>query len=311
MAWEVVGRLGADPARAIVKRALDGGVNFIDTANVYSEGESERLLGAALKELGVHREEVVIATKVRGRMGTGPNQLGLGRSHILHEVEASLRRLGTDYIDLYQIHGVDKLTPLDETMRALEDVVRKGYVRYLGCSNLMAWQIMKANGIAERNAWTRFESVQAYYSIAGRDIEREIVPLMNEEKLSLLSWSPLAGGLLSGKFSADAQGPEGARRSSFDFPPVDRPRAFRLVDEMRTIAEAHGRSVAQVALAWILHQPHSTSVIIGAKSPEQLDDNLAATTLRLAPEELAKLEESSRLPPEYPGWMVAMQNRDR
>lgn len=309
--WEVVGRLGLPEAQAQIKAAFDAGVNFIDTANVYSEGQSESLVGEALAKLGLPREDLVIATKVRVRMGPAPNRVGLTRVHIMNEVDASLRRLALDHIDLYQIHGVDQVTPLDQTLRALEDLVRSGKVRYIGVSNHAAWQIMKALGVSERQGWNRFESIQAYYSLAGRDLEREIVPLALDQGLSILVWSPLAGGLLSGKFSESAAGPEGARRSSFDFPPVDRPRAFRCVDAMRPIAKAHGVSVARVALAWVLQRPAVTSVIVGAKTQEQLADNLAAADLRLSEGELAGLEEASKLPREYPGWMFERQTADR
>jgi aryl-alcohol dehydrogenase-like predicted oxidoreductase len=309
--WEVVGRLGASEAQAQIKAAFDAGVNFIDTANVYSEGESEKLVGQALASLGLPREDLVIATKVRVRMGPTPNRVGLSRVHIMHELDASLRRLKLDHVDLYQIHGVDQVTPLDETLRALEDVVRSGKVRHLGVSNHAAWQIMKALGISAQHDWNRLESVQAYYSIAGRELEREIVPMARDQGLSILVWSPLAGGLLSGKFSAGAAGPEGARRTTFDFPPVDRERVFRCVEAMRPMAQAHGVSVARVALAWVLAQPGVTSVIVGAKTQEQLMDNLAAAELRLSEAELRTLDEVSRLPREYPGWMFERQLADR
>jgi aryl-alcohol dehydrogenase-like predicted oxidoreductase len=309
--WEVVGRLGLPEAQAQIKAAFDAGVNFIDTANVYSEGESESIVGKALAGLGLPREDLVIATKVRVRMGPGPNRVGLSRVHIVNEANASLRRLGLDHIDLYQIHGVDQVTPMDETLRALEDLVRSGKVRHIGVSNHAAWQIMKALGISELQGWNRFQSIQAYYSIAGRELEREIVPVALDQGLGVLVWSPLAGGLLSGKFSETAAGPDGARRSTFDFPPVDRPRAFRCVDAMRPIAQAHGVSVARIALAWVLQRPSVTSVIIGAKSLEQLKDNLAAAELQLSEAERTTLEEVSRLPREYPGWMFERQTADR
>jgi len=309
--WEVVGQLGLPEAQAQIKAAFDAGVNFIDTANVYSDGDSEKLVGQALANLGLPREDLVIATKVRVRMGPTPNRVGLTRVHIMNEVDASLRRLGLDHVDLYQIHGVDPVTPLDETLRALEDLVRSGRVRHLGVSNHAAWQIMKALGISQLQGWNRLESVQAYYSIAGRDLEREIIPMAKDQSLSILAWSPLAGGLLSGKFREDAAGPQGARRTTFDFPPVDRARAFRCVEVMRPIARARGVSVARVALAWVLHQPAVTSVIIGAKTLEQLADNLAAADLQLLDTELATLDEVSRLPREYPGWMFDRQLADR
>ena len=309
--WEVVGTLGVAEAQAQIKAAVDAGVNFIDTANVYSEGQSEKIVGEALAKLGLPREDLVIATKVRVRMGPQPNRVGLTRVHIMNEIDASLKRLGLDHVDLYQIHGVDQVTPLEETLRALEDLVRSGRVRYLGLSNHAAWQIMKGLGISERHGWNRFESIQAYYSIAGRELEREIVPVALDQGLGILVWSPLAGGLLSGKFSEGATGPEGARRTTFDFPPIDRPKAFRCVDAMRPIAQAHGVSVARVALAWVLQRPAITSVIVGAKSVEQLNDNMAAADLKLSESEIGTLDEVSKLAREYPGWMFERQTADR
>jgi len=288
--------------------ALDAGINFFDTADVYSEGESEKILG---KALGQRRRDVVLATKVRGRVGPGPNQLGLSRRHIHESIDASLKRLGTDWVDLYQIHGFDAATPLDETLRALDDVVRAGKVRYVGCSNLAAWQLAKANGLAAQHGWERFESLQAYYTIAGRDLERELVPLLKDEQMGLMVWSPLAGGLLSGKFSRDGQGPAGTRRASFDFPPVNKERAFDCVDAMKKVGDAHGVSVAQVALAWLLSKSHVSTLIIGAKNEEQLKDNLAVTSLELAPQEIAALDKVSALPREYPGWMLDQQGSGR
>jgi aryl-alcohol dehydrogenase-like predicted oxidoreductase len=295
----------------VVRTSLERGVNFLDTANVYSEGRSEIMTGIALRELGVPRDQFVLATKVLGRMGPGPNQVGLSRAHILSAVDASLKRLQLDHIDLYQIHGRDPLTSLEETLDALDACVRAGKVRYIGLCNLAAWEIAKALGISERRGWARFESVQAYYSIGGRDLEREIVPLANDQRLGILPWSPLAGGLLSGKFSRDQAGPEGARRTTFDFPPVDKERAFTIVDAMRPIAARHEVSVARVALAWLLQQPHVTSIIIGVRTREQLLDNLAASDLTLTAEELAALDKVSALTPEYPGWMLERLSADR
>ena len=306
--WKVVGQQPQETADNLVAKALDAGINFFDTANIYSEGESEKMLG---KALGKRRKEVVVATKVRGRMGLGANQVGLSRGHIMQSVEDSLFRLGTDYIDLYQIHGFDELTPLEETMRALDDLVCSGKVRYLGCSNLAAWQLMKSLWISDKSDLHRFETLQAYYTIAGRDLERELVPLMRDQQIGLLVWSPLAGGLLSGKFYREGEGPENARRAAFDFPPVDKERAFNVVDVMREIAAAHKVSVAQIALSWLLHQPVVTSVIIGAKNDEQLSDNLSAPEVELSADELSRLAEVSALPPEYPGWMLERQGQDR
>ena len=310
--WKVVGQQGVPEVEQLLGTALDAGINFVDTANVYSEGESERVLGAALKALGRPRDQVVIATKVRGRMGPGPNQVGLSRAHILQSMDDSLRRLGLDHVDLLQIHGLDPVTPVDETLRAFEDLTRQGKTRYTGFSNWPAWLAMKALGIQDRMGWQRFASAQLYYSIAGRDIERELVPMAQSEGLAILPWSPLAGGLLSGKFDLEAggSGPAGARRTDFDFPPVDRPRGAACVRELRKIAEAHGATVPRVALAWMLNKPHVTSIILGAKSVDQLNDNLGAASLVLAPEEHAALDAVSALPSEYPGWMLGWQNRE-
>jgi aryl-alcohol dehydrogenase-like predicted oxidoreductase len=309
--WRVVGELEQKDAEAIVARALAAGVNFIDTANIYSFGLSEKLLGQALKNLGTRRQDVVIATKVYGEMGPQPNNRGASRGHIMDSVRDSLERLQTDHIDLYQIHAHDSVTPIEETLRALDDLVSQGLVRYVGVSNWSAWRIAKALGSSARHGWARFDTLQAYYSIAGRDLERELVPMLSEERLGLLVWSPLAGGLLSGKFGPGAPNPEGARRTSFDFPPVDKERAWACVAAMREIAERRGVSVARIALAYVLAKPFVTSVIIGAKNVQQLDDNLAATKLTLSAEELAHLDAVSALPSEYPGWMFERQGSSR
>jgi aryl-alcohol dehydrogenase-like predicted oxidoreductase len=309
--WSAIGRLGLDDVVSQFRAAFDAGVNFIDTADVYHEGESERLVGEALKKIGLRRSSVVLATKVRGRVGAGANDVGLSRGHIRDAIDASLRRLGTDYVDLYQIHGVDPATPLDETVDALDGLVRAGKVRYVGFCNLPAYKAMKCLALADRTNASRFVSAQMFYTIASRDIEREIVPLAADEGLGILPWSPLAGGLLTGKYQEGAPGPEGARRTGFDFPIVDKARAFRCIEAMRPIAAARGVSIAQVALAYLLAKPFVTSVIIGAKTSEQLADNLAATKVVLGKDELAELDRVSALPPEYPGWMIEFQERDR
>jgi aryl-alcohol dehydrogenase-like predicted oxidoreductase len=309
--WQAIGSLQQSAVDEQVKAAFEAGINFIDTANVYSLGESERLLGTALETLGLPRDELVIATKATGIMNELPNGRGQSRYHLFNEVDASLARLQLEHIDLYQLHGFDPLTPLEESLSALDDLVRSGKVRYVGLCNMAAWQIMKALAISERNGWAKFASVQAYYTIAGRDIEREVLPLIEDQGLGLMVWSPLAGGLLSGKFTRDAQGPEGARRTTFDFPVVDKERAFRCVDVMRGIAAKHGVSVAAIALAWLLREPRVSSVIIGAKTMAQLADNVAATRVELTPDDAAALDAVSRLPPEYPGWMLAMQSQYR
>jgi aryl-alcohol dehydrogenase-like predicted oxidoreductase len=309
--FKIVGEVDQKGATEIVSKSLEAGVNFLDTADVYSMGNSEKLTGQALKDIGIKRSDVVIATKCYGRTGKGPNDIGASRGHIMDAVARSLDRLQTDHIDLYQIHANDIVTPVEETMRALDDLVSRGMVRYAGVSNWQAWKIMKSQSIAAHHGWARFETLQAYYSIAGRDLEREIVPLLNDQKIGLMVWSPLAGGLLSGKFGPGSNGPEGARRAAFDFPPVDKERAWKCIDAMREIAKAHDVSVAQVALAWILSKPFVTTVIIGAKTMEQLDDNLAAAKLTLTAAEIAALDEVSKLPPEYPGWMQARQSAER
>lgn len=310
--WGKIGQLQQAQAEELVGRALDAGINFIDTADVYSGGRSEAITGQALKNLKVPRENVVVATKVFGETGTaGVNSRGSSRFHIIQSVKASLKRLQLDHIDLYQLHGFDPATPMEETLYALDTLVQHGHVRYIGVSNWAAWQIAKALGISERLGLARFASLQAYYTIAGRDLERELVPMMQSENVGLMVWSPLAGGLLSGKYDRDGKAEAGGRRVEFDFPPVNKDRAFDCVDMMRTIADSKGVSVAQIALAWLLHQQAVTSVIIGAKRPEQLDDNLAATTVQLSDEELKQLDAVSALPGEYPGWMLERQGEYR
>jgi aryl-alcohol dehydrogenase-like predicted oxidoreductase len=303
-----VGQVGADE---LVKTSIESGINFFDTADVYTEGESEKILGQSLKNLNIARHQVVIATKVYGRVGPGRNDVGASRGHIMDGVEASLRRLQTDHIDLYQIHGNDSVTPVEETLRALDTLVQQGKVRYIGCSNWQAWKIAKALGICEFKNLARFDTLQAYYSIAGRDLEREIIPLLESERVGLLVWSPLAGGLLSGKYSRSNQKPADSRRSDFDFPIVDKERTWKILDVMAPIAKAHECSPARVSLAWLLAKPVVTSVIIGAKRHDQLQDNLAAIKLTLTHDELRRLDEVSALPPEYPGWMMPFQGADR
>jgi aryl-alcohol dehydrogenase-like predicted oxidoreductase len=309
--FKVVGDLDQKASTGLIARSLEAGVNFIDTADVYSQGVSETFVGQALKNIGVKRSDVVIATKCYGRMGAGPNDMGASRGHIMDAVSRSLERLGTDHIDLYQIHGTDIVTPVEETMQALDDLVRRGMVRYVGVSNWQAWKIMKALGVCENRGFARFETLQAYYSIAGRDLEREIVPLLNDQKVGLMVWSPLAGGLLSGKYGPGSNGPEGARRTAFDFPPVNKDRAWACIDAMREIGAKHDASVARIALAYVLAKPFVTTVIIGAKTMEQLDDNLEAVKISLSADEMKRLDEVSALPAEYPGWMLARQGAER
>jgi aryl-alcohol dehydrogenase-like predicted oxidoreductase len=309
--WRQIGTLDQQDAERLVGRAVDAGINFIDTADVYAEGLSEQITGQALRNLKISRDSIVVATKVFSPMGAGPNMRGNSRFHIMSAVKESLRRLQLDHIDLYQIHGFDPATPIEETVRALDTLVQHGHVRYVGVSNWAAWQIVKALGIAEREGLARFETLQAYYTLAGRDLEREIVPMLKSEGLGLLVWSPLAGGLLSGKYTRGQESAVDGRRAGFDFPPVNRDRAYDCIDAMKPIAERRGVSVAQIALAWLLHRDAVTSVIIGAKRVDQLDDNIAAAKVELTAEEIAALDKVSALPSEYPGWMFDRQGGPR
>ena len=301
--WEMIGALGQKDADALVHRSVDAGINIFDTADVYSTGDSEEILGRAL---AAKRQDVLIATKVRGRMGPGPNEVGLSRLHVIQSCEASLKRLGTDYIDLYQIHRPDPETDIEETLSALTELVRAGKVRYIGCSNLEAWQLMKALAVSERRGFEAFKCTQSYYALVGRDLERDTIPLIREEGLGLLVWSPLAGGFLSGKFTREGTSDTKARRTGFDFPPVDKASGYDVLDVMRPIADAHGATVAQVALAWLLAKEAVTSVIIGAKRMDQLDDNFGSVDLTLSDDEVVRLDEASALRTPYPAWMDAL-----
>lgn len=296
-------------ASALVRQALDAGVNFIDTANLYTAGQSEEFVGGALRALGVARDGIVVATKGMGPMGDGPNDSGSSRYHLLHQIDASLARLGLDHVDLYQIHGWDPNCGMEETLRALEDIVRSGRARYVGVSNWAAWQIATALGICERRGWDKFVSIQALYTAANRDLEREIVPFLRSEGLGLMVWSPLAGGLLSGKYTrADGDAAEGeGRRAKLDFPRTDKSLAFDLVEAMRPMAAHRGVTIAAIALAWLLHQEVVSTVIVGARRPDQLAENLAASDVELTADELAEIDALSALEPEYPGWAIASQ----
>lgn len=306
--WTPVGKTQQEEADKLVGMALDGGINFFDTANIYSTGISEQMLG---KALGSKRKDVILATKVRGRMGEGVNQVGLSRVHIMHQVDESLKRLGTDYIDLYLIHGFDMLTPLEETLRALDDLVTSGKVRYIGCSNLAAWQLMKSLWISDKNGFNKFKTLQAHYSIASRDLEREIIPLLKDQNLGLMVWSPLSGGFISGKYRRNQVPESESRRKEFDFPPINKEKAYDIVEVMDEISKAHNASVAQIALAWLLHQKAVTTIIIGVKNEDQLKNNLGSTEISLTDEDLIKLDEISKLSPEYPNWMIDFMQQDR
>jgi aryl-alcohol dehydrogenase-like predicted oxidoreductase len=302
-------------SRPLVKHAVELGINFFDTADMYSAGESEVLTGKFLREF-CRRDEIVIASKLYfpvdldyktagAPTAERPNRSGLSRKRIFHAVDASLKRLGTDYIDLYQIHRFDTLTNIEDTLRTLDDLVHAGKVRYIGCSNLAAWQLMKALALSREQKLERFRCTQSYYSLLGRELERETIPLLKDQGLGLLVWSPLAGGFLSGKFTRNATD-EKARRATFDFPPIDKEKGFDLVELMRDVAKPHGASIPQVALAWVLSREAVTSIIIGARNLAQLDDNLKSVDLVLSADDLSRLDEASRLAPEYPAWMDLM-----
>ncbi len=305
-----VGSTGVDEARQQVDLCLEAGVNLIDTADVYSNGLSEEILGQVLRG---RRDEVLVATKVRMAMGPGPNDAGLSRHHILSGCEASLRRLGTDHIDLYQVHEWDGLTPLEETLEALDLLVQAGKVRYVGASNYAGWQLMKALGTAERTGLPRFASEQIYYSLQARDAEYELIPAAVNQGLGVLVWSPLAGGLMSGKYRRDQRPSGGSRQlTDWDEPPVyDQERLYDTVEVLLAIGADRGVSAAQVALAYLLGKPAVTSLIVGARTSEQLTDNLAAADLVLSAEERDQLDKVSAPPLIYPYWHQAKTASDR
>ncbi|MEV5414184.1 aldo/keto reductase [Thermopolyspora sp. NPDC052614] len=305
-----VGATGVDEARRQVDMCLDAGVNLIDTADVYSEGMSEEIVGEVLKG---RRDQMLVATKVRMAMDSGPNDAGLSRHHIISGCEASLRRLGMDHIDLYQVHEWDGVTPLEETLEALDILVRSGKVRYVGCSNYAGWQLLKALGIAERDRLPRFVSQQIYYSLQARDAEYELIPAGLDQGLGVLVWSPLAGGLLTGKFRRGHEAPAGSRQlTDWNEPPIhDQENLYDIVELLIEIGEAHGVSAAQVALAYLLGKPGVTSLVIGAKTSEQLADNLAAADLVLDDAERERLDRASQPRLLYPHWHQAKTAKDR
>ena len=300
--YQTIGELSQKEANSFVNAALEAGINFFDTADVYSSGASEEMLGKALAN---RRKDAIIATKVRGRMGPGPNDAGLSRHHIIEGCNASLKRLGTDYIDLYQVHLIDPYTALEDTLRALDDLVRQGKVRYIGCSNFTGWQLMKALSISEKEGLERFVTLQAFYSLVSRDLEYELVPLCLDQGIGILVWSPLAGGFLTGKYRKGKPAPKGARLAggTGKFLQFDEEKGLNIVEELDKVAKARKVSIAQAALNYLLRKPGVTSVIIGAKTKEQLADNLKASEWELTPEELARLDEISKPPRVYPYWM--------
>ena len=297
--YSAIGGLPQSEADRLIGIALDAGINLFDSADVYAGGESEILLG---KALGSRRNEVLISTKVGNRFGPGPNQVGASRVNLMDTIDGALRRLGTDRIDLLQLHTWDPYSALEDVLRTLDDAVRAGKVRYLGCSNFFAWQIMKAQSVATAAGFERFAALQAYYSLASRDIEREIIPALEDQGMGLLTWCPLAGGLLTGKFTRTSQPSDASRRLKFSFPPVDSEHGFTVIDALSAVANRRGATVAQVALAWQFHQPGVTSAIVGARRPEQLIENLKSVDLKLETEDLAELDRASALRAEYPRW---------
>jgi aryl-alcohol dehydrogenase-like predicted oxidoreductase len=305
-----MGNLDQDKVDEQIKTAIEAGVNFIDTANIYSEGLSEVMIGQAIKNLSINRDDLVLATKVRGSMGKGENDRGLSKKHIIQQVEGSLKRLGTDYIDLYQIHTIDPLTPIEETIRTLDDLVRSGKIRYFGASNIAAWQLMKGLSYAQYNHLDRFSSLQANYSLDVRDIEREVVPLLQDQKVGLMVWSPLSGGLLTGKYKRDGQ-KEAGRLNKFPFPPFHEERAYDVLDVLTPMALQKQVSISQLALAWLLHQPVVSSVIIGATQLHQLQDNLKAVDVVFTDDEMSQLNDVSHLPVEYPANVLEVMTMDR
>ncbi len=305
-----MGNLDQNAVDEQIKTVTEAGVNFIDTANVYSEGLSEVLIGKAIKNLSINRDNLVLATKVRGSMGKSENDRGLSKKHIIQQVEASLKRLGTDYIDLYQIHTIDPLTPIEETIRTLDDLVRLGKIRYFGASNISAWQLMKGLSYSQYNHLDRFASLQANYSLDVRDAEREILPMLKDQKVGLMVWSPLSGGLLTGKYNRNGQKEEG-RLNNFPFPPFHEERAYNILDVLRPMAVKKSVSVAQLALAWLLHQQIVSSIIIGATKISQLHDNLKSVDVVFTPQELNQLNEVSKLPVEYPANVLEAMTMDR
>lgn len=304
--WSNIGKLQQKEVNEMLGAVVESGINFIDTANVYSFGQSEQLLGQGLLDLDVPRDEVVIATKLLAKMKDKPNSSGLSRYNVFNSVDASLKRLQMDYVDILYVHGVDPITSLEEIVRSLNDIVESGKVRYIAICNWPAWMVAKAQAIAQYNGWHKFIGLQYYYSAVSRDIEHELVPMAEDHNLAIFPWSPLSGGFLTGKFTREGEDAE-SRRSKFDFPPIDKDKAYDLVDVMGDLAKNHDASIAQIALAWVRQQKGITSTIIGAKTLEQLKLNIESTDLILTEDDLKKIDEISPLPMQYPGWMVERQ----
>jgi len=308
--WEKIGKLQQKEVNEMLSDVIESGINFIDTANAYSFGQSEQLLGQGLIDLNVNRDEIIIATKVLARMNEMPNSTGLSRYHIFNSVEASLKRMQLDYMDILYVHGVDPATSLEEIVRSLNDIVDSGKVRYVAICNWPAWMVAKAQAIAHYRGYHKFIGLQYYYSAVSRDIEHELIPMAEDHDLAIFPWSPLAGGFLTGKFTREGADAD-SRRANFDFPPINKEKAYDLVDVMGEIAKVHSASVAQIALAWVRQQKGVTSTIIGAKTLDQLHANIASTEIQLTASDLAKIDQVSPLPLQYPGWMVERQSAYR
>jgi aryl-alcohol dehydrogenase-like predicted oxidoreductase len=310
--WEAIGKVQQNEVNELLKITVDAGINFIDTANVYSNGLSEQLLGEGLRQSGISRNDLFIATKVRGRMGEGINTIGLSRYHIFQSVDESLARLQIDHIDLLYVHGVDEITSVEEVVHTLHDVVLTGKVRYIGVCNWPAWMVMKALGIARKHGWHEFVAMQYFYSVANRDVENDILPLTADQNLSFMPWSPLAGGFISGKFTREQTNTGGqSRRDTFDFPVIDKERAYNIIDVLIRIGKDYNVSAAEVALAWVRQQKGVTSTIIGAKTPEQLQSNIHSTSFEITPADMQELNTVSQQLKPYPNWMVERQMRER
>jgi len=308
----VIGKVQQNEVNELLKITVDAGINFIDTANVYSNGLSEQLLGEGLRQSGISRNDLFIATKVRGRMGEGINTIGLSRYHIFQSVDESLARLQIDHIDLLYVHGVDEITSVEEVVHTLHDVVLTGKVRYIGVCNWPAWMVMKALGIARKHGWHEFVAMQYFYSVANRDVENDILPLTADQNLSFMPWSPLAGGFISGKFTREQTNTGGqSRRDTFDFPVIDKERAYNIIDVLIRIGKDYNVSAAEVALAWVRQQKGVTSTIIGAKTPEQLQSNIHSTSFEITPADMQELNTVSQQLKPYPNWMVERQMRER
>lgn len=303
--WKNYGGLDQKTANAVIAKAIEGGVNFIDTADCYTNGQSERYIGQALKDLNIDRSEIVICTKGGMRTGAGPNGEGASRAHLIHACENSLKRLDIDYIDLYLLHYFDPVTPLEETLRALDDLVRSGKVRYIGCSNFAAWQLMKALSISRYENLARFEVVQNQWSVATRDVERELVPLAQAEHVGIVAWGPLLGGVLSGKYKRDGSSTQPGRFGGVIPDALDKNKVHDLIDAMRLIAEAHAVTPAEIALAFLLQEKATTSVIFGSTQPEQVAVNLKASELVFTADEIELLKNISAFAPDYGLSMVS------